>query len=1022
MGNDKPTFLMKKRYVLVILGLFIITLISLRILWMELLQDQKDASIDNGQLDLRDWNATDEEILLLNGDWEFYPFQRLSEIEGDNKNRELIQVPGGWNDVLNPETTSAYGFASYRLTIFVHPEQKMNYSLYISSIRSSSEVYVNGRLLASSGQVSEAKNQNYIAENLPYSTTFTADENGVIEIVIQASNYIDSRNSGIVRSIKFGSEEAISTQREMSYSMQLITLIIILVHSAYALILFLLGNREKKLLYFSLLTFCIAIGFALSTDEKIISFGYDWDFSIVNVLVLIGIIALLQCTEHYTLKYWRRIVPFYMIVTLGTAFLTLFLPVHYVIKFFPLYEVLIGIAFIISIIAFFIKVKNKRDYLLLLLSVVAFVQHVVWSVYWKESDVGSIHYPFDLIIAIGCLASVWFKDYFKVHVETKELAATLQRMNDHKDQFLANTSHEFKNPLHGILNMSESVLQREKPVLQERSVKELETVLSVGRRMTLLLNDLLDVAKFRDGKPQLQKKVVMLQPIVMAVIDMIQLHADAKSIKIKNQIADDFPSVMADENRLVQIVFNLLHNAVKFTNDGEITIKANIKGHYAFIAIADTGIGMTEEMLQRLFLPYEQADQSETLIEGGFGLGLSISKQLVELHGGTLQVSSILGKGSEFKFSLELANLDEEQEKKASFMNHLVTDKLDLAESINREDVTTVENLANRPVILIVDDDPINLQVLETMLPFEKYDVTTTTSSKETLSLLDAKEWDLVISDIMMPQMSGYELTTIIRKRFTHVELPILLLTARSQPSDIESGFLAGANDYVTKPVEALELTSRIESLIMIKRFVKEKLQLEAAWLQAQIQPHFLFNTLNSVIALSEIDLKKMRNLLEEFCDFLRYKFQFQNMDELVSITEELAVVRSYLNIEKVRFGERIQVNWQLEDCENVKVPFLSIQPLVENAVRHGIMKQTKGGIIVIRVISNENYTEIAIEDNGVGMSESKIQQILVGQPDMNGGIGLMNTNQRLKRYFGTGLQIESTIGVGTKISFRIKK
>src|SRR5699024_10727667 len=146
--------------------------------------------------------------------------------------------------------------------------------------------------------------------------------------------------------------------------------------------------------------------------------------------------------------------------------------------------------------------------------------------------------------------------------------------------------------------------------------------------------------------------------------------------------------------------------------------------------------------------------------------------------------------------------------------------------------------------------------------------------------------------------------------------------------------------------VEAMEFRSRIEALITIKQSVQEKLRLEAAWLQAQIQPHFIFNVLNSVIALSEINLDKMRELLNEFSDFLRYKFQFQDMDELISIQNELSLVRSYLHIEKVRFEEMIQVDWRIDDCKEVKIPFLTIQPLVENAMKHGILKRNRGGKI----------------------------------------------------------------------------
>src|SRR5699024_4185670 len=161
------------------------------------------------------------------------------------------------------------------------------------------------------------------------------------------------------------------------------------------------------------------------------------------------------------------------------------------------------------------------------------------------------------------------------------------------------------------------------------------------------------------------------------------------------------------------------------------------------------------------------------------------------------------------------------------------------------------------------------------------------------------------------------------------------------------------------------------------KQSVHEQLQLEAAWLQAQIQPHFIFNVLNSVIALSEINLDRMRDLLNEFSGFLRYKFQFQNMDDLIPIEDELSLVRSYLYIEKVRFGERLQVVWKIDDYEELKIPFLTIQPLVENAIRHGIMKRIRGGKILIDVSVYETHIEISVEDDGVGMDEDQMQQLL---------------------------------------------
>ena len=251
------------------------------------------------------------------------------------------------------------------------------------------------------------------------------------------------------------------------------------------------------------------------------------------------------------------------------------------------------------------------------------------SYFWHKI----IMYPFDIVITVACLAILWFKGYAKVHSKTKELAMKLQKTDKLKDEFLANTSHELRNPLHGILNMSKAVLEREDRVLSDKSVKDLETVLSVGRRMSLMLNDLLDVMSLKENNPKLNLKTLSIHPIVSGVLDMLYVMREGKQIQFIHQIPENFPKVVADENRVIQIVFNLLHNAVKYTNEGEVTIVGHVKNGMAEIVISDTGIGMDEDTIQRIFKPYEQGTLSKAMIEGGFGLGLSISKRLVELHG-----------------------------------------------------------------------------------------------------------------------------------------------------------------------------------------------------------------------------------------------------------------------------------------------------------------------------------------------------------------------------------------------------
>lgn len=327
---------------------------------------------------------------------------------------------------------------------------------------------------------------------------------------------------------------------------------------------------------------------------------------------------------------------------------------------------------------------------------------------------------------------------------------------------------------------------------------------------------------------------------------------------------------------------------------------------------------------------------------------------------------------------------------------------------------------AGKANILAVDDDPVNLSVLVGILSTEHYNITTAQSAREALELLSTGQWDLLIADVMMPHMSGYELTQRVREQYSVSELPVLLLTARSQPADIYTGFMSGASDYVTKPVDALELQYRIRALTTLKQSINERLRMEAAYLQAQIHPHFLFNALNSIMALSEIDTDKMRKLGDAFASYLRISFDFLNTGQLVGLSHELQLAEAYLYIEKERFEDRLSVVWEVEPGIDLLLPPLSIQPLIENAVRHGLLSRNKGGTVSIRIARQSHFTLIEVEDNGKGMEEDKVNQLLHAAAKGRRGIGLFNTNRRLTQLYGQGLSIRSKPNEGTTVSFAI--
>lgn len=1041
--------IMKKHRIFIAIFAFILMMTAGRLVWLALFKPSGQPYAANGSLDLRGWDASSNKTLALDGEWEFYPGMLLMSKEQEQESVpeavQRINVPSKWNERIQSGTSTPYGFGSYRLTILVDSGDEV-YSIYVPSVRSSSELYINGKRMASSGRPAPEAAE-YHAANLPYIATFMANEQGTIELVIQAANYSDPRSGGLVRSLKFGSDSAIYREKQISMGAQYLILAALVIQAVYLMIFYLI-ERKKVWVYYTSALLSFTLMMMNSSEDKLLHqwlpVSYASSYKILCLSQTILVYSLLRMISDQLPAAWRgHVVRVYSaLASIGIATSIILQPqdnqnVQYAIFLSAVPVIVLLIVSVLRLI-----MQGIRSRLIQFLAFLAFANHLAWWWIMMLTGIKIIYYPFDLILAMILFSSIWIRRYYIMYTEQKELAAKLEEVNRKKDEFLANTSHELRNPLHGMINMSQVVLERERTTISSTSVRELETVLNVGHRMSFMLHDLLDVARLKDSSLRLQITSVALQPVVSGVMDMIRFMTEDKPIVLKNRIPERFPSVLADENRLIQIFFNLLHNAVKFSHQGEIRVEARIERNEAVITVSDTGVGMDEETVSRVFEPYEQAGDMYGY-GGGFGLGLSICKQLIELHGGTIGVKSVPAQGSQFFFTLTLdsdvgtdgaavpsvfADGDGKEEVAeghspafAPVPNAMAAPGQTPSGTQNGNPLEPIESyVKDKPRVLAVDDDTINLNVLISILSREEYATAAVTSGESALALLQEQEWDLVITDIMMPGMSGYELTRRIRERYAVSELPVLVLTARSWPEDIEKGFLAGANDYVTKPVEARELRARVQALTQLKSSSRQRIRMEAAWLQAQIEPHFFLNTLNSIAALHTINPEQMLALIENFGDYLREKFKFQNVGELVSLGDELTLVRSYLFIEQIRFSDLLHVEWEIDsDLEMLNIPPYSIQPLVENAIRHGLMKRRQIGSIRIKLAKHENGAKISVADNGVGMEEEKAAGLL--KPGTSRGIALHNIDLRLKRLYGSGLTIASAPGKGTTVSFIIR-
>lgn len=412
----------------------------------------------------------------------------------------------------------------------------------------------------------------------------------------------------------------------------------------------------------------------------------------------------------------------------------------------------------------------------------------------------------------------------------------LKELDRLKDEFLSNTSHELRTPLNGIIGIADSLVAGASGAISDGMRKNLGLIIYSGRRLVNLVNDILDFSKLRHHDLQVSLKPLNLNSMIELVFAMSFPLVGKKNLELINDVPVDFPPVLADENRLQQILSNLIGNGIKFTPEGSVRIQAIQVDETIRIAVIDTGIGIAADKLDVIFESFQQGDGSIAREYGGTGLGLAITKNLVEAHGGSIGVDSKPGQGSIFWFQLAKGEIPEgsihEQIRMGleveSLSMHLI-EAPSSRDSVDTKTSTLVTSDSSassaRARILAVDDESVNLQVLSNYLNLAGFEVVVESDPIVALQhFTDSIKapFDLVLLDVMMPGMTGFEVCSKIRQRFNGTDLPIILLTAKNQVADLVTGFERGANDYLVKPFSRSELLARIDNHISLKILSQE--------------------------------------------------------------------------------------------------------------------------------------------------------------------------------------------------------
>jgi two-component system sensor histidine kinase ChiS len=903
------------------------------------------------------------------------------------------------------------------------------FALKKTNIRFSSRIFVNGQSVIEDGNPA-ANEADYRSGNIPLIGLFSSDK-GDVEIIIQVSNF-DYVNGGIPVSLSFGEEAAMMEVQQKSTAREFSTVAIL---GTLALIFFicfgaasLYRKQDYSLLVFATICLLFAIYHGLIGERSLLLFFPKLSFivlykvkdiSSISCFIVLAIFFYQMHKSIISLKFTQAIT-----IVLGSfIILVAILPIRSYTVIYPyviiLYELML-IWMLCRVATLYIRSAevNRIKLLLMFMAILAInlysIDIILFALSIKENLwLGQFYIVAFNIIMIVLIVLRFFEAYHTID----EMKNQLIGLDKIKDEFLSNTSHELKTPLNAIVNITATLLDGVEGPVNEKQAQNLAIVIGSGRRLTHMVNELLDYSKMKYGDITLYKSNLDLKAVVDSVIGIHSFLLGEKSILLVNRVASNFPMVNADGNRLIQIFHNLVDNAIKFTEQGEIEISARVIQEWVEVRVADTGLGISPDMQERIFKAFEQVDEAEIHSHGGTGLGLSITKKLVELHGGNIAVESTVEKGSVFIFTLPRWD---------KAVKPISRPTLKAAHSYKELSFSHgsyplyIKGEINEP-ILVVDDDFANLQSMINLFKLEKYSIVVVNRGQMALEEL-AKNTDffLVVLDITMPDISGYEVLQKIRERFTPFELPVLMLTAKNRVSDMKMSMDNGANDYVGKPFEAEELMARVKSLTRLRASVKTAKDAEIAFLRSQIKPHFLYNALNSIAELCVEEPEKAEELTLQLSQYLRSSFDFKQLDSLTSLENELELVEAYINIEKARFGARLNVEYDVRVNTDYRIPPLILQPLVENAIRHGLMSNLRGGTVIISVKELENSViSFIVEDNGSGMSEHKLKKVMQSDVDKR-GVGLWNISQRIKLLYGKNIHIQSAEGLGTTVSFEI--
>jgi signal transduction histidine kinase/CheY-like chemotaxis protein len=746
-----------------------------------------------GVLDLRSLNLSDKPV-ALDGEWGFFWKQLVSPDSLAAAGSPLyVPYPSRWTNLrMNGQNLPAQGYATYSLTVLL-PSKRSRIGLEVPDVYCAYKLYINGVLQSQNGEPATTADQA-----TPFWATRTIalppGEKDTLVMVMQIANFWHAKG-GPYKQILIGDKDLLFLKKNRDNAYDLVLAGCMVMGGLFFLGLFIFGRHDKTTLYFSL--FCIFYSYRMVGANAYILHtllpNLNW-----FITVRVEYITLCLCAGLFT-RYTQHLYPddahpgimkvmWWFCMTYAT--LCLVTPPIVFTRFLNIFLVAMFVSTTYALYVFFQAARNRRSGSLFALLSTAVMLLILFLINLEYFGVIS---TMKIVIFVGYIAFFFLQSLALSHRFAHSFRqATLQAQQGlkAKSEFLSTMSHEIRTPLNAVIGMTHLLLRHDPRADQK---EDLGVLLFSANNLLSIVNNILDYNKIEEGKIGFEHIPMDLPAIARNIAAGLKNAAQEKGIDLLVNVDQRLDKkLIGDPTRTSQVINNLVHNAIKFTREGHVSLSIQMvffteESARIMVSVKDTGIGIPREKQHMIFDRFTQADSSTSRSYGGTGLGLAITRRILELQGVTLQLASDTGKGSVFYFTQVFP-----------FSREPIGEQEELLPSADRD------RLLKGICLLLVEDNPLNVLVAQTILENSGAIVDVAVNGLDALEKLDVTRHHLILMDLHMPEMDGYEATVLLRKRGE--TLPIIALTA-SMPTEVESeAYAAGLTDVIVKPFNPEDL------------------------------------------------------------------------------------------------------------------------------------------------------------------------------------------------------------------------